>query len=976
MLREALSATLSALPARFQEDRAALLELLRRGGILHRSPTQPVLARDGTSARWMLDSLSVTLTPEGARLAGRCVLELLKRFDGRQIATYGLTAVPILQACLLQSGGRYRGLLVRKERKAHGSLKLIEGPIDKAEPVILIDDSVSSGMSLEEACARLEEHGLRVEGGVCLVRFGWHGGYALMQERGYHVEAVYDIWDDFIYHMEGEYKPPANPTKCFPDFQWSDARAPEGLHPAELARLAMSEFLTSGQLPRAPRRLDAAYDSAGGAWVSLRSRSDIHLRHAREGFWHFPCERRGTTAEDVLLAALLTAAQLPTGRDGLELIEQGRLAVTFFKALERCTVGELDNDRYGIVVRSLERPAYMGGALPRMPGITGEWEQFQHARRKNGGLLSFEPYEIYRHDVIKVIEPGTDWQPTGVPAGATPVWHQDREVCGPLVARARDIVISRLLNRPETTRPLHVCGQTGEIDSLYVTVYLNGRLRGCMGAAVHELEDDLRRLAVAALDDARFEADTSPTEPDDVAVSVSLLFQPLEIGECAPEEVVQYVRHGQQALMAYRGESMGLLLPFVASTHNLDPVALAHETLRKADLTEPPYYWCRFDCVTWLADAGGIHRLVGGFPLVEEQPTDDLQELLKRRVELHAQYLLRQQRPDGTFFTSYEPFQNRLYEGVDLPRLSHAAWVLARASRVLGNDALSEASDRAMDYLLSAATDGEDGFWLEAPEHTPSVAEIAFLLLALCERDGARGAHRPLAERIAATLWDCVSLPHGRVNTHRSPAESADEFQDYFPGQALLALGAATELRVSATNEEKLRASLSYYRHRFRHKRNFGQVSWYTQAFAKWWRITRDESFAAFVFEIVDWILTYQQERTGAFINDHQPETPGYTTAVYLEGVGVALNLATSMADEKRRQTYTEAFVQGLRFLDRLIIQPRDATVLPASDYAIGGLRRAVHYSEVRTDFVQHALSAVLECYDLGKNLTSAERNR
>src|SRR5215213_4710162 len=112
MLREAHSITLASLPESFHSARAELLEMLQRDGILYRSETQPVLSRDGTSARWMLDSLGVTLSSRGAQLAGRCVLELLKRFDGRQIATYGLTAVPILQSCVLQSGGRYRGLLV------------------------------------------------------------------------------------------------------------------------------------------------------------------------------------------------------------------------------------------------------------------------------------------------------------------------------------------------------------------------------------------------------------------------------------------------------------------------------------------------------------------------------------------------------------------------------------------------------------------------------------------------------------------------------------------------------------------------------------------------------------------------------------------------------------------------------------------------------------------------------------------------
>src|SRR4030095_4221946 len=247
MLRDPLSETLASLPESFHSARLELLEMLRRKGILYRSPNQPVLSRDGTSARWMLDSLSVTLSPRGGQLAGACMLELLRHFDGRQLATYGLTGVPILQSCLLQDG-RYRGLLVRKERKLHGSLKLIEGFIDPAEPVILLDDSVSSGLSMEEGTERLEQAGLRVEGGICLVRFGWYGGYARMQERGYHMEAVYDIWDDFMSQMKDEEVPLANPSKWFPEFRWSTERAPERLHPAELARRVISKYLLSGEL--------------------------------------------------------------------------------------------------------------------------------------------------------------------------------------------------------------------------------------------------------------------------------------------------------------------------------------------------------------------------------------------------------------------------------------------------------------------------------------------------------------------------------------------------------------------------------------------------------------------------------------------------------------------------------------------------------------------------------------------------------
>ena len=104
-------------------------------------------------ARWMLNSLQVTLTPRGAELAGRCVLELLRRFEGRQIATLGLTAVPIVSSVIMQSGGRYHGLLVRQQRKKHGSLKLIEGPIDPDEPTIVIDEKrPTSPASMWSAC--------------------------------------------------------------------------------------------------------------------------------------------------------------------------------------------------------------------------------------------------------------------------------------------------------------------------------------------------------------------------------------------------------------------------------------------------------------------------------------------------------------------------------------------------------------------------------------------------------------------------------------------------------------------------------------------------------------------------------------------------------------------------------------------------------------------------------------------------------
>ena len=244
-----------------------------------------------------------------------------------------------------------------------------------------------------------------------------------------------------------------------------------------------------------------------------------------------------------------------------------------------------------------------------------------------------------------------------------------------------------------------------------------------------------------------------------------------------------------------------------------------------------------------------------------------------------------------------------------------------------------------------------DGVWIDDP--SSSVAELSFLLLALCNLPD-----RSHIEALANTLWRSIELPHGRITTHKNPDASSDAFQDYFPGQVLLALATAVEANATTIDEERLQRSFQYYRHRFRYKRHFGQVTWLLQAFSKWWQVTGETHFADMVFEIADWLLGFQQDKTGAFINDHQSNTPGYTTAVYLEGLAAALPLAKG---SNRYQTYYDACARGFEFLDQLTIQQRDRAILPNADFALGGLRQGLHFSEVRTDFVQHSLSAMLE---------------
>lgn len=937
-------------------QRRELLDLLLRDAILRRTSTQPVVARDGTSARWMLDSLSVTLQGRGAELAADCLLRLLEGFDARQLATFGTTAIPLMQSVIMRSRNRYSGLLVRKSVKHHGSMRRIEGKIQTTEPVVVVDDSISSGLSMQTACEHLEQAGLRVEGGVVLVSFGWENGYRGMQQRGYHMEAVYDVWRDLMPGIAGEPHLTSNPTKYFDRLSWSSRHACDGLHPAYLAREALAELFRTGELLLPSRFLDGEYDSRGGVWVSIRDRDDIHLRYAREGFWHFPGEEPWSSQEGIVRAAWLVFQELTRTAMTEDILDRSVLAVTFGTELEEIAIEGLDNDRYGIVVRSRERPTTMGGALPRMPGVENEWQQYVHAAYKNAGLSKHEPNRIFRHDVTKVVEPGAEWQKSGVPISSQHVRSSHTSL--PSIARwARETTISQVLARDLASPPDFADFDTEDLDSIYVTIYYAGKLCGCAGSTIVCLDQDLPVLVRTALADDRFEPFADPADPDLFAVSISSLSDALVLGEMGALEVSTRYRLADQALAARDGSRFGLLLPFVGVMYNLSRLEFAEEVLRKAQITEPPFEWIRHDCVTWLADKDGCDRLYGGFRA--PAPHTPFEQNVRELIEWHCEYLTHVQRNDGGFYFIYAPFQNYRYSGGGLPRSAHGSWILARAARMLKRSDLRAAAEAAINFHIELARTEDDKLWIRDGEENASVAELAFTLLALLQLP-AEDARRGLATQIAQTIWSQIDN-HGKVITHRDMRGICDEYQHYFPGQAMLALADAAANEAASPINGTLQAVLRYYRHRFRYQRDFGQVSWWMQAARRWWEVTKSAEWRDFVFEIGDWILQFQLAKNGGFVTDQQVDGPGYTTALYLEGLSAGLALATETNDDARIRTYWHSCQRGFEFLRSLVIRPEHGSVLPNAAYALGGLRADLMSSELRTDFVQHSLAAALE---------------
>jgi orotate phosphoribosyltransferase/AMMECR1 domain-containing protein len=954
------------------EERERLLALLLRDGILYASDSQPVRSRDGKTARWMLDSLGFSLRAEGGALAGRALLSLLGGFEGRQVATYGTTAIPLLSSCVALAGGRLNGLLVRKERKPYGSSKKIEGKIDRGEPTILLDDSIASGTNAFEGIAALEEDGIWVEGAICLVRFGYYGGVARLQERGYQVASVFDIYSDVMDRMADEEHSLRNPTLRLPKIDWADQCLPDGLAPHEASRRAIAAVLRDGKLPRPPLFLGRAYDAAGGLWISLRERREIFSRPARDGFWFFPDDGELPAAfavappgapRDLVLAAAKVASELPAGQAGIDLLERCAIAVTFFSALEAVRPGGVDNDVYGLVVRSRERPGRMGGALPRMPGIGSAWREFEHARRKNAGLLSFEPYDLFRHRVEKVIEPGIEWQKSGVPKPAEPPPIEDPEWIAPICRHALALALARCGFGPA---PPAASLELPELDTLFVSVYLGGRLRGCMGSKIADLEADLANLVGLAACDQRF-PDYRAEKAEEVAVTLAFLHQPLSLGEFSPREVMERIRLGEQALMVYQGERLGLLLPSAAASLALDAEDFALEVIDKAGITRPPYSWRRFECSAWVASAGEEpRRLVGALP----QAAAPIEPAALAGLQL--QFLLRLLREHGDAYFFYRPHRDRLATGLDITRRAHLGWTLTRAARTFPAPDVEAGAARVRQGLLAKLTGEGSDTWLAENGERPTIAEVAFLLLAIAELEQPSAAETEVARKLAATIEARIGR-HGRIATHRDPptgGASDEAYQDFFPGQALLALARIEERGWSSLPRASVELALRYYRHRFRNRRHYGQLSWLMQAGAVWARVLDWKAAADFTFEVAALALEHQHE-DGSFGSPLQEDGPGYTSALFLEGLAAAAGLARRRGDPRAGQL-DEAVSRGISYLARLTLREEHRALLPNPEWAIGGVRYNELRDEIRIDFVQHALCVLLENLDGAPTSASA----
>jgi orotate phosphoribosyltransferase len=106
----------------------------------------------GKQSEYYIDARLTTMSPEGLSLIGPLALSTLQQSGWEPSAVGGLTlgADPISYAISYASANSehpLRAFTVRKEPKAHGTSKQIEGPFQAGDRVAVIEDVITTGGS-------------------------------------------------------------------------------------------------------------------------------------------------------------------------------------------------------------------------------------------------------------------------------------------------------------------------------------------------------------------------------------------------------------------------------------------------------------------------------------------------------------------------------------------------------------------------------------------------------------------------------------------------------------------------------------------------------------------------------------------------------------------------------------------------------------------------------------------------------------
>jgi len=146
--------------------------------------------KSGIESPFYVDLRPLASDPKILKNLANYLLEMLPLDNFDLICGVPYAALPMATAMSLES---YIPLIIkRKEAKNYGTKKLIEGIYQKGQNCLLVEDVITSGKSLIETIAEVEQEDLKVAD-IVVVLDREQGGKQLLESKGFRVHTLFNI---------------------------------------------------------------------------------------------------------------------------------------------------------------------------------------------------------------------------------------------------------------------------------------------------------------------------------------------------------------------------------------------------------------------------------------------------------------------------------------------------------------------------------------------------------------------------------------------------------------------------------------------------------------------------------------------------------------------------------------------------------------------------------------------------------------
>lgn len=508
-------------------------------------------------------------------------------------------------------------------------------------------------------------------------------------------------------------------------------------------------------------------------------------------------------------------------------------------------------------------------------------------------------------------------------------------------------------------------------DIIFITVLNNGSVRGCQSGSTpkdhpNRLLSDVKEATIECIKDDRFGGMIKKEEQAHISIMFTFLYNTTWMYNTTPIFLQNNIELGVHSLGIIHNNTPTVFKESVPISNNYDLEYTLKRLCNKADLSTKCFdkedvNLFRYDTQTFYGNRENEITDLYRYNILID--TDEItQKRIKQSITAGFKWFLHSVNNEtGLLRYLYYPSENQYSSDNNHIRQMATLWSITEIQLFLNSSKANNLISNTLDYYMQFQHQTDNYSCLLIDEEA-KLGINAFLILTLLNTPEYQNQSELLKEYAQGILH--LQNPNGSFNTYFFSDKNSG--QDYYPGEALLALMKLYNHTKNESYLESVEKAFPYYQNYWRKEKNTAFIPWHTQAYALLFQHTRDENLSDFIFEINDWLIDNYQIKTSHYpdeIGGFPKYFPKFSTSVFLEGINDAYLIAKQMNDSFHVQKYQDAIRNGTRFMLQTQFTEKNSFYLKYPHRAIGAYRTSLTENSIRIDNVQHALLALKKTY-------------